>query len=307
MRLIGHIGEKSEAKVFTDYLYAKGIENEFEEAQEGWAVWIHDDDEVKGAAKELEAFRLNPSDPKYLKGAEAGRRVWKEQAEAEKKTRRKVVDVRTTWGRGDVGGLSDGFLTIGLTVISIGVYVIAAFMPQISLRQILFMTDPEAFWAIVSQPGASIPLIPPDIASGQLWRLITPIFLHFGILHIVFNMLWLRDLGGIVESHHGTAFFAAFVFVLAVVPNFAQYYWSGPTFGGMSGVVYGLLGFVWIRGTYDRRVQYRLPMQIVVMMLIWFVVCLTGLAGPIANAAHAAGLVLGVIAGFLTNGRFLKD
>ena len=76
--------------------------------------------------------------------------------------------------------------------------------------------------------------------------------------------------------------------------------WSGPTFGGLSGVNYALFGFLWLRGKYDRTGLWRLNPVIVQTMLIWFVICLTGLLGPIANMAHAAGLAFGMACGFLT-------
>ena len=69
----------------------------------------------------------------------------------------------------------------------------------------------------------------------------------------------------------------------------------------MSGVVYGLVGYVWIRGKFDAGSGLYLHSSTVTMMLIWFFVCLVGIMGPIANAAHAAGLVSGMAWGFLSS------
>lgn len=143
----------------------------------------------------------------------------------------------------------------------------------------------------------------PEIFAGQLWRLFTPILIHFGILHIAFNMLWLYQLGSAIEQHQSIKRMATLVIVISVLSNIAQFIWSGPSFGGMSGVVYGLLAYIWIQGKFNPRAGVGLDQNIAIMMLIWFVICWLGLVGNIANMAHTVGLVSGAILGLLYSPR----
>lgn len=146
-----------------------------------------------------------------------------------------------------------------------------------------------------------------EIMSGEVWRLITPIFVHFGIIHILFNMLWLYDLGSAVEQSRGSPHLGMLVGVIAVLSNLSQFFWAGPLFGGMSGVVYGLLAYVWIQGRLNPRSGLALHPQVALMMLVWFVLCWSGLIGSIANMAHTIGLVCGLVLGWLfsPNKRFV--
>ena len=146
----------------------------------------------------------------------------------------------------------------------------------------------------------------PEIFGGQLWRLVTPIFIHFGILHFVFNMMWLYDLGSTVEQRQGIGRMAILVIVTAVLSNLGQFFWGGPGFGGMSGVVYGLLAYVWVQGNYNPRAGIGLHQNIAIMMLIWFVVCWLGLVGNVANMGHTVGLICGALLGLIFSPQFWR-
>ncbi|MTI15383.1 rhomboid family intramembrane serine protease [Sansalvadorimonas verongulae] len=145
------------------------------------------------------------------------------------------------------------------------------------------------------------------LGLGQLWRVITPVFLHFGIFHFVFNMLWVLDFGYRIESRHKTPFLVALVLATGLISNIVQFYTGEgyPLFGGMSGVIYGLLGFCWVREKQEPGL-YQVPSGIYLFMLMWLVIGATGVLGAfgfgkIANAAHVGGLLSGVLAGWLFN------
>ena len=65
----------------------------------------------------------------------------------------------------------------------------------------------------------------------------------------------------------------------------------------MSGVVYALAGYIWMRGRHDHASGLYLDRRSIEWLLIWLVLCFTGLLGPVANAAHLGGLVAGVVWG----------
>ena len=145
-----------------------------------------------------------------------------------------------------------------------------------------------------------------EIYSGQLWRLFTPAFIHFGIMHIAFNLLWLYQLGSAIEQRQTSKRMLILVSLIALLSNMAQFIWSGPLFGGMSGVVYGLLGYMWAQGKFNPASGLWLDKNTTLMMLVWFIVCWMGLVGNIANMAHTIGLICGVILGVFYSPHFFR-
>lgn len=139
--------------------------------------------------------------------------------------------------------------------------------------------------------------------GGQPWRLVTPVFIHFGWLHIAFNALWCWELGRRIEGALGSLNMAGLFLVTAVASNTAQHQVSGPgLFGGLSGVIYGLLGFAWIAARLSPRWRALAPAApVMLFMLGWLVLGLLGvldlLGLSVANAAHLGGLLCGAFIG----------
>lgn len=142
------------------------------------------------------------------------------------------------------------------------------------------------------------------IESGEYWRLLTPIFLHFGFTHLLFNGLAVYFEGALVEEHGGSLHMAAFVVIVGVLSNVLQAIMTGSdNFGGLSGVLYGLFAYVWMQATFNRRRPIPMQIEVVAMLLIFYAVCWTGLMGPIANWAHTGGLVVGAVWGMVVAAR----
>jgi GlpG protein len=143
------------------------------------------------------------------------------------------------------------------------------------------------------------------MANGEIWRLWTPMLLHFGLIHLVFNMLWLWEIGRRIEILQGTPRVFNLVMITAVFSNVLQSMMTkGVIFGGMSGVVYGLLGYslVWSHQRPERT--FGLPKGIYIFMFAWLALGFVGVIdsfgfGAIANGAHLGGLIAGLGLGFV--------
>lgn len=159
---------------------------------------------------------------------------------------------------------------------------------------VLFTFTPlEASGYLAAQPDMS-----------QWWRLITPIFIHFGLMHLAFNALWYWELGRRIEMRSGGLWLLGLTLLIGVISNTAQWWWTGATglFGGLSGVLYGLLGYCWLYQLIAPNVYFALPKGVVIMMMVWLALCMSGLVsmlgfGAIANAAHVSGLLVGCLFG----------
>ena len=287
MRSIGEFDQEVQALQFCGYLNGIAIRAEVEEDEEGgpWTIWVHDEERLDQAQSEIILFRQSPTDPKYQKIAREGEVRAQATARKEEKLRRKEEKLARRWRfDGRVGRF---------TLSLIGISVIAYLLSHLSeaFIRLLLISGIKKEYAFL-----------PEVLHGQLWRLVTPIFLHSlsSPLHIIFNMYWLFELGRMIESRRGGRFLLFFVLILAVSSNLCQYMLSGPGFGGMSGVVYGLFGYIWMKGKFDPGDGLMLHPTTIMIMLFWFVFCFFGSLN-IANGAHAGGLAVGTLWGYLSS------
>ncbi len=294
MREIGTFRDEEQAKTFSDLLLVKEIGNKILDDGDGeWSVWVHDEEKMEDAGNLLKEFRDNPDNPVYKKSSKKADEIRFEEEQEEKRYQKKVKASQFQWRYTTYQGI--GRVTMVMIVISVAVAIISGLGSNKTMISGLFITDFRVSGNMIQwRPGL------PNIFSGEIWRLITPMFIHFGIMHILFNMLWLKDLGSQIEFKQSSKFFVILVVVLAAGSNVAQYVVSGPNFGGMSGVVYGLLGYIWMRGKHDPASGLFLERNIVIFMIVWFFICLTGLVGNIANTAHGAGLLIGMAWGYIS-------
>jgi len=321
MRCIGYLESEEAAKTLRDFLYVEGIPGHVEhESEPEWALWIEQEDQLALAAEWLARFQANPRDPVFKAKARNAPALRQQQEKSEAAYAKKLKDRRQVFRPAVLAG------TGPLTLVLIGICVAVALLG-------LAPAGYEFTRRFLSFSGQAAGM--PEILHGQLWRLLTPIFVHapllggFGFLHLLFNVLWLRDLGSLVETRQGTAQLGALVLGLGILSNAAQYFagtWllqlaagglspaapalqmvgtalGGAFFGGMSGVNYGLFGYIWIRGRFDPGAGLFLHPKTVSMMLIWFVLCFTPMLPGVANGAHLGGLLAGMAWGWLVSVR----
>ena len=278
MRKLGDFELEKEALLLWSFLSKEKIDSSLEEKEggEGYEIWISDEDQINQANFHYQEFLKNQDDPKFM--VKLKDKPKSESLSVSKKSAFKQYNLGDKWR---IQEQSPGVVTLGLIIISVAIFLISGMGKNTQIISPFFISE-----------GINGGLN--EIISGQFWRLITPIFLHFNEIHILFNSMWLYSLGSQIEKKKGAKFFITFVLCTAMVSNLAQFLISGPAFGGMSGVVYGLFGYVWIKSRLDPGDGFHIDPVIAMIMLGFFFVCFTGAFGGIANWAHAGGLIVGL-------------
>lgn len=293
MRQIGSLADEKQVQRLGDYLLTLGVRIQVESDERGFAIWAIDEDRVPQAREELNRFIQNPHDERYSAAEREARKLRDELIRKEKERRRSVVDVRRQWTVPRARPL-----TFLLIVICCAVAFATDFGDKgdgdVWQKLVIASYEHEGnriWYHPVFMRGS-------DVLHGEVWRLITPIFLHGSLLHLLMNMMALQSLGTLVEIRRGTWRLALLVLSIALVSNVAEYLFSGPSFCGISGVALGLFGYAWMKSEFDPAAGIVIPRSSVTMMLVFVGLCMTGLIGPIANAAHVSGLVMGMLLGY---------
>ena len=180
---------------------------------------------------------------------------------------------------------------------------------------LISLIEPFTFTKIIISNQGYASLLGADqtfLVDNEWWRIITPIFIHFSFAHLAFNCLWIYILGEKIENTDGSLVFIILVTFSAILSNSLQYFWTESSlFGGLSGVIYGLIGFCMIlefESSYDR---YQLPPGLYMFMLVWLIMGFVGILdlfgfGSVANFAHLGGLISGVIFAMIYKNIFMR-
>lgn len=296
MRQIGTLPKALDAKVLADYLLTLGVKARLDEQPEGWSVWIYNEDHVARAREALQGYLSAPNDPRYQSAVDAAQAIRQKEKELDQEFRKNYREVADQWA---YPGLRRRPLTFTLIAVCLMVFLMMESEPFSRLADKLTFST-----AYVDLEGRTRTSGLSDILQGEVWRLVTPIFLHFGILHLLFNTWALATLGTLIEVRRGTARLATLVLISAVISNLGEYLYDERfdpgelhVFGGISGVICALFGYIWMKGLYQPEQGMVLHPNSIMFFLLLIALCMTGQLGPIANAAHVAGLVVGVTFG----------
>jgi GlpG protein len=289
MRRIGTLTSRDQADRFRDYLLTRQITSQVDPAGDEWAIWVHEEDRLDETRTAFAQFCEHPEAPEYLEAVVAADRLRHDAVREAVQSRRRQVDLSRQWNRPLLTRIPVTFGVIVISVVvtlgtSFGENMYDAFGGRLLIAHVTRSGD-YLYWDSTLR----------EVRQGEIWRLVTPIFIHMNPLHLLLNMYWTSVFGGLLETtgRRWTLFWLTLV--TAALSNVAQFWAVGPNFGGMSGVGYGLFGYVWIRGRVDRSFDLHVPQNLVVMFIAWFVICLTGLVGPVANYAHGFGFLAGAV------------
>lgn len=141
----------------------------------------------------------------------------------------------------------------------------------------------------------------PSVFGSEPWRLWTSALPHVGMLHLAFNLYWMWIFGARVEVRYGSWRTAGLYALIAPVSAAAEYaLFRGGV--GLSGVVYGLFGLLWVVSQRDPSMADAMDRRTVQLFVAWFFVCI-GLTVtdmlPVANVAHGVGCATGALVGWV--------
>ncbi len=154
-------------------------------------------------------------------------------------------------------------------------------------------------WYALGHLG-SLPL--EEVWNGHPAPLLTSVFLHLSIPHILFNMMWFVKLGSVLEETLNPLHYALFLVSSAVIASGAEVAFSSVESAGMSGVVYAMCGLMWAGRARIPAWRAVVTRQVLNTFIVWGLICVIATwthALAVANAAHFGGLLFGLVVGNL--------
>jgi len=292
MRRIGTFNSEQEARAFSDYLYTLEVENQVSGEDGRWDLWSLDEDRLEQARDALAAYRADPRDPKYAQAAGLAHARREADVQARVAAAKQQFNLRERWERPLWQQIP---VTFALALASVLATVLTGFGEKFEVTSALQIETRIITEEVNDQYSYVPPAVPlQEVRRGEVWRLITPIFLHMDPMHLIGNLMLGIMLSGLIERERGSWPLLAGVMLVAVVSNVAQYAYDGPRFGGLSGVICGMFGYIWLMGRLAPESGLQISRPVALLMVFGLILCTTGMVGPVANVCHFAGLGMGL-------------
>lgn len=308
MRILTEINGLDSAEKFVAHLLTLDVDTQIERRDgdgDVWEIWVRDEDKLHVAKKELEAFQADPLNAKYAEALPAAQKILAARAEKREAAAKNIKRISksnspASFTRGRIPPLT---LTLLIICLVLGVFTEFGSPRNTTgkwiMNQLAFAVPGDIIQS-GGDPAASI-------KKGEIWRVVTPIVLHGSIIHLAMNLYFFTSLGRIIERWIGTPKFAILILTLAVLPNLLQglspeWMHGNPRFVGISGVVYGFLGYVWVRSTINPLHGIQIPFPIILVLLLVIMIGLSGIVQNwyLADLCHLGGLVVGSVIGFIS-------
>ncbi len=277
MYCLGFCASARIAQAFIDYMASKQIEVKIGPAEAGQcSVWVVNPRDKTIAEMEFHAFLSEPTHTKYRAAS------WETGSLGNRNIHYFKFD---TWGalREKTGPVTWVVLLLCITIYGGNGFGFSSLSYE---------------WFHFPETRAQ---------SLEVWRWLSHALIHFSIVHICFNVIWWLQLGGMIEKRLGMLKLMQLFTLSSLLSGCAQWFFSGIYFGGLSGVVYGALGYIWMLGYYAPHRNLSLPRPVIGIMLIWLILGFAISDMNIANAAHVVGLLSGVALGYVDAMKAKRD
>jgi GlpG protein len=126
------------------------------------------------------------------------------------------------------------------------------------------------------------------------WRLWTPTFVHYSLPHLATNLYLWWLFASKVEKESRLELIIIVIFSAAGA-NLLQWWLKGPDFGGLSGVVYALMAYLYLMTRFGGKTSYKIDSNLCLLMLVLIPIAATGIIDNVANYAHIGGLICGAL------------
>ncbi|MCH2599129.1 MAG: rhomboid family intramembrane serine protease [Pirellulales bacterium] len=318
MRKLHTFEQELDANRFTAVLTVNQVEAQVLRSNDNqWDLWIIDEDALSQAGKLLGEYQSNPDSPQIQMALAKAKKIQQQlkQEKAERIKQAKKIEVRTQFRDPH--------------------HMMAAMQRKDTLTRKIILLCAIVFGASLvfqSQDGSQENFVRnaleaqfQQISQGQIWRLITPVFVHgtgqeflFDFLHIFFNMYWMYWLGTRLEIQFGLKTYLGLFLIAGVASILVPLLTpetgllgirglGGGSVVGMSGVVYGVIGFGWCKMKMKPSVGMLITPFVLMFSIGWMLFGIVsasssqevGYISSISHLAHLVGLLTGAMYAFV--------